>query len=429
MPHYNCSGCHQPFEMQYTGDGFYGCPNCHSLLRVRNGDVSSTIAMQGAHRKQWIQIGTEGTLHGEKYRIIGYIERLESGTVYYWSEYVMQRLRDNTTVFLAEYGGHWNLMEPIPDKPFTNVKVAQSTKTLLYQDKEFQAFSRYSAKYTYIVGEIPWELLYKKATKCVEFIRPPYMLAIEMAEQENHTHEFDTFHGTYIYPAEIRKGFLNGKYPPRREGVGPTQPFSRFLRPRQFVYGTLLFCLIAILFSLYSNGSRKNIEVFNQKLVIDSSAISNKQIVSPSYSLDADYSNLEIEFYSDVNNNWAALDLALVNENTGKEYAFGMESSLYRGVEDGESWSEGSAYQKAFICGVTRGTYHFVMSTSGEPRNGYISANVSAKYDVPTYWNEVLLCIILGVAAIGLLWWESKFNEERWFASNINFKLYEDPSE
>ncbi|WP_170137777.1 DUF4178 domain-containing protein [Chitinophaga dinghuensis] len=411
--------------MQHTGDGYYGCTKCHSLLRVRNGNVSSTIAMKGAHREQCIPLGTEGILQGEKYRIIGYLERQELGTYYYWSEYVLTRLRDNVTVFLSEYDGHWNLLAPLPDKPFTRKQDAESTKHLVHEGKDFEIFSRYSAKFIYIIGEIPWELEYKNKTRCIEFIRPPQMLAIEMTEDENHHIEFDTFLGRYIYPKEIQEAFLNGKYPPSRKGVGPTQPFSRYIRPRQFVYGTLLFCFIAIFFSLYTNGIRRNVEVFNQHLRIDSAAVASKQIVSPSFKVDGGYSNLELEFYSDVNNSWAALDLILVDEVTGKENAFSMESSLYRGVEDGESWSEGSAYQKAFICGVTAGTYHFVLATSGEPRYGYISANVAARYDVPTYWNEVLLCLILGAIAVTLLLWENNFENERMAGSNVKFKLDE----
>ncbi len=407
--------------MQQIRSGYFGCQKCHTLLQVSNGSVSSTgTVYRNPHRTRWIAPGTEGTLRGEKYQVIGYIVRQEASTIYYWSEYVMRRLSDNTTVFLSEYDGNWTLLEPVSDHPWTDVNEVKNPNTLQFMGRTYKAYSKYTAKYTFISGEIPWELSYKEYTKCVEFICPPYMLAVERAQTANQNWETDTFHGTYIQPKEISLAFLNGEAAPKRTSVGTIQPFSTLFRPRQFVIAILLFCLFAIGFSIYTNGNRKNVQVFSQHLLINDTSTTNKQVISQSFNLDANNSNLEIEFYSDVSNSWAALDLSLVNEVTGKENSFSMESSIYKGVEGGESWSEGSAFQKAFICGVTPGKYHFVLAVTGDQTfNRPISADVGAKYDVPTYWNEVLLCLILGAAALLVLYLEGKFESERWSYSNI----------
>ena len=44
---------------------------------------------------------------------------------------------------------------------------------------------------------------------------------------------------------------------------------------------------------------------------------------------------------TDLNNDWAYLSLALINEDTGVAYDFGKEISYYYGRDSDGSWSEG----------------------------------------------------------------------------------------
>ena len=47
-------------------------------------------------------------------------------------------------------------------------------------------------------------------------------------------------------------------------------------------------------------------------------------------------SNVEISIRTDLNNNWAYFNFALINEGTGQDFDFGREVSYYRDSDGSE---------------------------------------------------------------------------------------------
>src|SRR5256884_3399665 len=60
---------------------------------------------------------------------------------------------------------------------------------------------------------------------------------------------------------------------------------------------------------------------------------------------------------SPVDNSWLALDGDFVNEDTGLIQAFELPIEYYHGVEDGESWSEGSHSNDTYVSALPEGKY------------------------------------------------------------------------
>ena len=57
-------------------------------------------------------------------------------------------------------------------------------------------------------------------------------------------------------------------------------------------------------------------------------------------------------------NNWAYFNLALINESTGDAFDFGREVSYYTGTDSDGSWTEGGQSSTAIIPHVTAGRYY-----------------------------------------------------------------------
>ena len=60
----------------------------------------------------------------------------------------------------------------------------------------------------------------------------------------------------------------------------------------------------------------------------------------PISSSPAGTSNVEVSIRTDLNNNWAYFNFALINEDTGQDFDFGREVSYYRDSDGSEGESE-----------------------------------------------------------------------------------------
>jgi hypothetical protein len=114
---------------------------------------------------------------------------------------------------------------------------------------------------------------------------------------------------------------------------------------------------------------------------------------------------LQVRHSTDVDNNWLSVNTALIEKNSGEAYQGMQEISYYRGVDDGESWSEGSASDEMVFRAVPAGTYYLVI----EYELG--KDNVSAVVDTlevirdPVGWsNYVLLLIFLVIFPLWSRW-------------------------
>jgi hypothetical protein len=67
--------------------------------------------------------------------------------------------------------------------------------------------------------------------------------------------------------------------------------------------------------------------------------------------------NIVIEGDSNVDNTWIYFEGDLINEDTGLVQPFSVSVEYYRGVEDGEAWSEGGQSTKVYLSALPAGNY------------------------------------------------------------------------
>ena len=63
--------------------------------------------------------------------------------------------------------------------------------------------------------------------------------------------------------------------------------------------------------------------------------------VTPVFDLRAAPAGLELTIHTNLINNWAYFNFALINEDTGDAFDFGREVSYYAGTDSDGAWSEG----------------------------------------------------------------------------------------
>ena len=104
-----------------------------------------------------------------------------------------------------------------------------------------------------------------------------------------------------------------------------------------------------------------------------------------------------------------------------------MEPSYYSGVDDGESWNEGSTTQSVTIGGLSPGNYVLRLQPVYEPTCALkpvaagcpTAFSVRLKNDIPLYWPGILaLLFILAVPIVSLMR-IGAFESRRWAESNV----------
>ena len=200
------------------------CPFCGSLLgsadRKEQGPPSKFAVLEklaAVPFKPALAVGSEGTLRGHKYAILGAVQKTTSsgGEDYFWTEYLLKEEKSEAYHWLAESNGHYTLLEPVPRARSRTGRASPSSAAPL------TASSRAAtARVAGVLGEFYWTIRNGETTEATDYIKPPRMLSKEKAKKEIAWTE-----GAYVPPGEIAAAFALKEPLPPPEGVGATQPW------------------------------------------------------------------------------------------------------------------------------------------------------------------------------------------------------------
>ncbi len=400
---FKCPNCGGPVNLELPGKSVtIRCPKCSSILEPDHEvlKLRDRYNEQFPHR-QWIPIGTEGTLNGIKFKCVGMVVR-EDDEGGEWSEYLLFNPYHGYR-YLVESSGHWTLIEQYPGLGFDRSGRPGwygPTGTIKLAGKKLKYFTHYRAKVKNIIGEFPWQATIGETNEVTEYIAPPYQASCEnvaqyfdkegrpvdiasllAAEAKNNAGRGDSEDddeddyeedgdigaliakhgltkritesnwsiGEYKYPEEIQAAFKLKEMPPKY-GMGMCEPNP--MRTRYLIS----LAISALLFLATCGTCTVAAGKAEEKLVLDKTVSLNTAEFELKKEGTTDYlefsfepgnieldkeTNVEFAFRGNLNQEWISLNVFMIDEQSGRGFIYDGELSYYYGGSGDDAWSEG----------------------------------------------------------------------------------------
>ncbi|HLZ88674.1 MAG TPA: DUF4178 domain-containing protein [Puia sp.] len=386
----SCPGCGTRFAFRGAGAGF------RSLKKDKENDNAASIAL-----------GSKGRIRNIDYEVIGYaLKEEDNAEAARWKEYVLYN-RAEGYAFLSEYGGSWLYARERGNSPVIG---SNSPDRIFYKGSEYDLYNRYSIRIVDTAGEFPYDIFDdERKIVSAEFIAPPHMWIYEKSSAEG----INWFLAEYQDRKELEQQFPDAAIPAQTE-MGVLDPKGR-IDPALLIKATLAGIIFLTLVHFLIGATQQQRTVFEGDLQLRDSAASST-FVSPQFSLHKWRSNLRFDITSPVDNNWIDMEAILVNATNGQEYGLQQTVEYYHGVDDGDSWNEGSTHETAFLSSLPSGDYYLRIQASRDTTSAGWDAvkdlTVTVKNDVPMHRNLfIFLGILLVWPVIAYIWYY--INERR----------------
>ena len=335
-----CPNCGAPLSLRLPEQSIrVVCESCNHLLDTSQGAFRVLGALERGRKEPRIPLGSKGTLRGRELLIVGWMLRscVVDGVSYPWAEYLLWEEKTQSFSWLVESEGHWQLGVAIP---IAEVAAADDAE---YRGRRFRHFSSVKARVDHVLGEFYWAVQVGDEGQSDVYIRPPEGLSRELGGGEvnwTYLEHLDT--------AEVARAFDRpGLVQERPSSVGELQPWPQAatwqVMRRWMVAGIVGLLALLVVFGLRPTRVLMDQSFSPEELLatpVDSTP-GGEQVrgfLSPEF--DVGGGALRVELSSDAVNTWATAEGAVINTATGAAAPFGLESSVYSGVDDGERWTE-----------------------------------------------------------------------------------------
>ncbi|MBI4537538.1 MAG: DUF4178 domain-containing protein [candidate division NC10 bacterium] len=406
-----CSGCGAPLAVRAPGHSLsVACGSCGAVLDAKDPNLQIIASFEKRTKlKPLIPLGTRGRFRGQPFEVIGFLVRQVTieGETFAWSEYLLfnpfQGFR-----WLTEYQGHWISAKTASGIPKADPSGGEGAVS--YLGATFRHFQMAEAETIYVLGEFPWRVQAGERVVVEDYISPPRILSSEVTPEER-TWSI----GEHVDGEQVWKAFKLSGSPPPREGVGVAEPSPYAPQARTMRWLFLAFLAAAFVLNLLFGLMAQNRVVYSKQFQYVRGQGSPAVVTEP-FELTGRRSNVLVEIATTVTNQWAYFTLALIDEATGQALDFGREVAFYAGVEDGESWTEGSRNDSVYLSSVPSGRYYLLISPETDAAGlGY---TLRIRRDVP---RTMHFFVALGLLAILPLWFwfrKAHFEYRRWRESD-----------
>lgn len=395
VPCFNCNTT-TTLEVNFEVEVF-ACPACNYVYKNKEGaGLSLYMKSQPCSFENTFEIGKTAVFDNIDYQVTGLV--IKSHQDFEWREYILQA-KNGSFLYLSESDGHWILLNEIT----FDTKVGNHPLTVEHNEITYDRYDYYYPKLVASKGFFDFDIY--KNVELIEYIHPPFLLSFEKVG-----HQQTAFLGKHISTRAIKKAFATTSLPSKR-GIGQVQPFLINVRNT-----ALIFCSIAFLILIthwFLNKDRVEQKVLDTSIAFDEYA--KKDFITPSFELKGSSAPLTIQLHSNVDNSWANVQVALINEKNGDEVYANKDIEYYHGYTDGENWTEGDTSEEFNICGVAAGKYHLAitpMKATEDSQNQTVQ--IQASWSSPSTRNVWMIYIFMTVFVVAIYYLEKSFEEKRW---------------
>lgn len=409
---FSCPHCAATLQIHSPAIESVACDSCGSIIGVDNENLQLLVrAAQALREVPWLPLGSQGKLHGVDWEAIGFMRRstCSEGVDYPWSEYLLFNAEQGFA-WLIEYQGHWSFARTLSNPP----SVSRGQAEFRRDGRDFKRFNSGKAEVTYVVGEFYWRVAVGESCMVDDYVCPPLLLSRELTAKEVTWSQAE-----YLEPADLCAAFRIKVMPPRRIGVYANQPNPLIERHRRVCRLFWKLALAATVFQLAFTFLFASQLVLRQHMVLPVRS-EEATLRSQDFVLKSRARALLVRHSTDVTNNWLSLATTLVEKNTGDAYPGFQEISHYKGVDGGESWSEGSPSDEMIFRGVPAGTYYLVIEYElGTDRRVAVADTLEVVRNPAAWSNFVLLLIFLATFPLFSRWRRNAFEAQRWNESDL----------
>ncbi len=406
----SCPNCGGPVQLRgFAHTLSVVCPQCLTVLDASTPEVQILQTFQGKTRTQpTIPLGARGKILDTQYEVIGFqIRRVHSGEdTYQWDEYLLFNPYKGFR-YLTAYNGHWNFVHvesALPEQTLGRGRIA-----MRYGGKTYLAFDSMTASTVYVLGEFPWRVKTGDSVACQDFVAPPSMLSSEATGGE-----ITWSRAEYMPGSQVWQAFKLPGSPPPAYGIFANQPspYSGDVGSswRTWLWLNVALVTLVFLFMIISPGR----VAFNDHFGYPQGVNGDKAFVTSPFQLSGRDSNVELSIHTDLDNNWAYFNFALINDKTGQTFDFAREVSYYHD-SDG---SDGSRNNSVIIPSVPSGQYYLRVEPEMAFGSPYVSYDLELRRNVPNYGFFGIAALLLLIPPVLTTFRKGSFEAARWRESD-----------
>ncbi|PKA17242.1 DUF4178 domain-containing protein [Leptospira haakeii] len=368
-----CKGCGASLN-QFSPDfsKSLACEYCGSVMDTESDDLKIIAKFDQVSRDNvLLPLGTPIKLPNfPESKVIGVLRKSTEvdDETYTWTDYLLRY--KGGYAWLNENGDNWTYFEPLPGVP----KWAPGLKRV-FQKRSYKWFANSDANTDFALGEFYWKVSAGEKAQLEDFISPPYMISSERTDKELFWSKgvfipFDTMKSAIPLDtaSKLRK--------PEIVGVCEPNPFKN--RLKRNLWTAVALTAVFFVFQVYGCIKAKNQVVYQGKFKYVQTSVPNTDIGSANFrdnSFVTDVfelkgestENVEIQIEApNLDNKYLFFSAVLINEDTDTAYDTSIETSYYHGVDDGESWSEGSKSDSKSLAEIPPGRYYLRLESQSD---------------------------------------------------------------
>lgn len=385
------------------------CQHCHTIFDRQKGRIYYSLYPQFASYCQTLAIGDTFLHRDILYTITGKVVKYEKGDRNaIWTEYYLTHPTEQP-IFLNQYCGHWNIVEPLD--PLYKFK---PTENLLYfQGASYQLAHQYFPIIAYAEGSFEFNTFEEANIHSFEYINDDIDLIIRDCDTALKTNHY--YRATYIFGNDLLSKLTNKvELPTKTVDYGINQPFY-FNLNLTALYQLLGLAtgLCAVFLFLFRFVIAPEVAL-TQDIVIETSDSAKAKLYPTAIKVPYDNGILNTQLMvNSLNNDWVGAEISLINDQTGEERFFSIETEYYSGSDSEGSWSEGSLVADGNISSVAKGSYHIEVLPFQQAGGGSKTITLRFTNFKGSFGFYIVFMLMPLITFVSLLFVDLSFQQER----------------